>query len=306
MPREIKVTIPDTAEIIQRVKTLIVRSISWCLVVLKNSSKKALSDIWHEKIKSLSIIAISILVFYLYGVFASVTVLLFFAFLVFVWDIRFLVCLALSFLFSCPLLFHLGKRPVADKAAFYAYTLVLMALILQLIRNGKPVKSFKHTDLSVEQLVRVDHAEYGVVSFESEQDNDGEARGYSWLHRALRTSLRSMIEQPLVWILILSLLAILFVTRNSAMHQTDTNKEKEMPAIIATSTPLIIATTTPASKPAPSSTPQDSDRDGLSDEAEIEKYKSDPQNPDTDGDGFNDGQEVRNGYNPAGPGRLEQ
>jgi len=41
----------------------------------------------------------------------------------------------------------------------------------------------------------------------------------------------------------------------------------------------------------------DSDNDGLSDEDEF-RYKTDPKNPDTDGDGFLDGDEVKNGFNP--------
>lgn len=48
---------------------------------------------------------------------------------------------------------------------------------------------------------------------------------------------------------------------------------------------------------------EDPDRDGLTDEQE-KFYKTDPNNPDTDGDGYCDGLEVQNGYNPRGPGRL--
>lgn len=51
--------------------------------------------------------------------------------------------------------------------------------------------------------------------------------------------------------------------------------------------------------------PRDSDGDGLSDYLEQSRYETDPQNPDTDGDGFSDGQEVKGGYNPKGPGKLK-
>jgi len=47
----------------------------------------------------------------------------------------------------------------------------------------------------------------------------------------------------------------------------------------------------------------DTDNDGLSDEKE-EMYDTDPNNPDTDGDGYLDGDEVKNGYNPNGEGKL--
>jgi hypothetical protein len=48
----------------------------------------------------------------------------------------------------------------------------------------------------------------------------------------------------------------------------------------------------------------DTDGDSLSDKDEIEVWKTDPLNPDTDGDGFFDGMEVIKGYNPAGAGTL--
>jgi len=49
----------------------------------------------------------------------------------------------------------------------------------------------------------------------------------------------------------------------------------------------------------------DSDGDLLSDRLEVDMYKTDPLNPDTDGDGFWDGSEVAKGYNPLGEGVLE-
>ena len=48
----------------------------------------------------------------------------------------------------------------------------------------------------------------------------------------------------------------------------------------------------------------DTDRDGLTDREEVKVYKTDPLNADTDGDGFNDGDEVDQGYNPKGSGKL--
>lgn len=48
----------------------------------------------------------------------------------------------------------------------------------------------------------------------------------------------------------------------------------------------------------------DTDQDGLTDREEAKVYKTDPLNPDTDGDGFKDGDEINNGYNPKGAGKL--
>ena len=42
----------------------------------------------------------------------------------------------------------------------------------------------------------------------------------------------------------------------------------------------------------------DSDNDGLSDEQELGIYFTDPKNSDTDGDGFLDGEEIKNNYSP--------
>jgi hypothetical protein len=49
----------------------------------------------------------------------------------------------------------------------------------------------------------------------------------------------------------------------------------------------------------------DTDNDGLTDDDEINKYKTDLKNPDTDGDGFKDGDEVNKGYNPNSTGKLK-
>lgn len=48
----------------------------------------------------------------------------------------------------------------------------------------------------------------------------------------------------------------------------------------------------------------DTDGDGLSDGDEVLIWKTNPLNPDTDGDGFKDGDEVKHGYSPLGPGKL--
>jgi hypothetical protein len=48
----------------------------------------------------------------------------------------------------------------------------------------------------------------------------------------------------------------------------------------------------------------DSDRDGLFDREEVKVYKTNPLEQDTDGDTYLDGAEVRGGYNPNGPGKL--
>lgn len=50
----------------------------------------------------------------------------------------------------------------------------------------------------------------------------------------------------------------------------------------------------------------DTDGDELSDYDEIEVYKTKPLIQDTDGDTYVDGNEVKNGYDPNGPGKLNE
>jgi hypothetical protein len=49
----------------------------------------------------------------------------------------------------------------------------------------------------------------------------------------------------------------------------------------------------------------DTDLDGLFDYEEVKVYGTSPVNADSDTDGFADGVEVRNGYNPNGQGTLQ-
>lgn len=48
----------------------------------------------------------------------------------------------------------------------------------------------------------------------------------------------------------------------------------------------------------------DSDSDGLTDYDEYKVYETDPAKPDTDGDSYTDGEEIKSGYNPLGSGKL--
>lgn len=51
-------------------------------------------------------------------------------------------------------------------------------------------------------------------------------------------------------------------------------------------------------------TDYDSDKDGLSDKEEIERFGTDPTKADTDGDGYRDGVEIIKGFNPVGTGNF--
>jgi len=49
----------------------------------------------------------------------------------------------------------------------------------------------------------------------------------------------------------------------------------------------------------------DTDRDGVPDKDEIEIYKTDPFNRDTDGDGYGDWEELNSGYSPLNPALVK-
>lgn len=49
----------------------------------------------------------------------------------------------------------------------------------------------------------------------------------------------------------------------------------------------------------------DSDHDGVSDRDEIEIYQTDPNQADTDGDGYNDWRELNSGFSPHNPQRVK-
>lgn len=105
--------------------------------------------------------------------------------------------------------------------------------------------------------------------------------------------------------------------------QTTTTSRDDDADVVA---PASVTTRAPEPEPEEPVIPLDADGDGLTDEEEItlgtnprtadtdgdqlfdkeerDVYGTDPLNPDTDSDGYIDGAEVRNGYNPNGPGRL--
>ncbi len=69
-----------------------------------------------------------------------------------------------------------------------------------------------------------------------------------------------------------------------------------------TATENVVSLEAPGAKPGDVAV--DTDRDGLTDAAERTTYHTDPMKRDTDGDGYDDGTEVRGGYNPNGSGTL--
>lgn len=91
-------------------------------------------------------------------------------------------------------------------------------------------------------------------------------------------------------------------------ENTNNNNENEEEFLSdtkeASPSPTATASPEPTDEPSPTADIADQDQDGLT-LAEEKFYGTDPNNPDTDGDGIKDGEEVRNGYDPLGPGKLD-
>src|SRR3989338_9141546 len=88
------------------------------------------------------------------------------------------------------------------------------------------------------------------------------------------------------------------VTPSAPEETTQPTATTEIPAAV---TPPVVETQLGTNPNNP-----DTDADGLFDKEEVDVYQTNPLNPDTDGDTYKDGDEVKNGYNPSGPGKLLQ
>lgn len=76
------------------------------------------------------------------------------------------------------------------------------------------------------------------------------------------------------------------------------------PSTATTTTPTLAPTTSTSATPTASDQVLDVDDDGLT-AAEERFYGTNSEVADSDSDGFNDGDEVRAGYDPLGPGKLD-
>lgn len=106
-------------------------------------------------------------------------------------------------------------------------------------------------------------------------------------------------------------------TDESAATTTEANTATETPLASSTTTVETPVATAPVDSDGDSLTDIeeqalgtsanliDTDFDGLSDYEEVQVYSTNPLNPDSDGDTFTDGDEIKNGYNPKGDGKLQ-
>ncbi len=114
-----------------------------------------------------------------------------------------------------------------------------------------------------------------------------------------------------IFITVLLIGVIVFIT---IQLLSQSNSSMPIPSFSPVTTPLSVATPTPVAiqetvTPHPTvATPADDTADPDSDNltnAEERVYGTDPQKADSDDDGYKDGEEVRSGYNPLGPGKFD-
>ncbi len=123
------------------------------------------------------------------------------------------------------------------------------------------------------------------------QPNVSDRKGTKWLFIS--------IIILVILLLLGALIAIAMRFFNTSSNPAVSSQPSPSPsAAVESSTPLVTS-----SQPVGSNA-DDPDQDGLNN-AEERLYGTDPNNPDTDGDGYPDGEEVKNGYNPLGSGTLD-
>lgn len=93
-------------------------------------------------LKSVILTCTCIILFALFGGEAAVFWTLFFAFLVFRWDSRYIGGLAILALTACPVLLSLELEAEAEQMAVYAYYFLVMTVVLQIIEFKRHPETF--------------------------------------------------------------------------------------------------------------------------------------------------------------------
>ncbi len=91
-----------------------------------------------------------------------------------------------------------------------------------------------------------------------------------------------------------------------SLGESAESDEEEEPVVSRTDTDKDGLTDTEEAELGTSARAADTDGDELFDLEEVRTWETDPLNPDTDGDGYLDGAEVKAGYNPNGEGVLQE
>lgn len=111
-----------------------------------------------------------------------------------------------------------------------------------------------------------------------------------------------VLAVPIVW-----LSKVLLIDRHRTQIATNASRTNDATNETERIAEEALLNNTNSLKNVPTNTAiNDSDGDGLADQTETAVYGTDPTENDSDGDGFDDGTEVKNGYNPSGPGLLTQ
>jgi hypothetical protein len=96
-----------------------------------------------KKIYSIFLIILFIILFWKISLTAAIFWNLFFIFLFFKYDSRYVAAMALMSLASCPFLLIFKKEPAAEQMAIYAYYFLVMTVVLQIAEYRRESKEEK-------------------------------------------------------------------------------------------------------------------------------------------------------------------
>lgn len=98
-------------------------------------------DIKNKKNRSLFLLILFLIIFYLWGLSSALLWFLFLSFLFYGWESRIIATMALISLASCPFLLYFKKDALAETMAVYAYFFLVMTVVLQIVELKRETKN---------------------------------------------------------------------------------------------------------------------------------------------------------------------
>lgn len=110
---------------------------------IKDYLKSLINDIQKHPLRVLIVVLIYVFLSWLWGGEAAFFLGGFFLFLVFMWESRIFIGLALMFLASCPFFLIFQRTSTSEQMANYAYYFLFLGVVLQLVEYIRETKKEK-------------------------------------------------------------------------------------------------------------------------------------------------------------------
>lgn len=104
---------------------------------MKTKIEKIIKYVWKEKIDFIILSFFSIGLYFIYDLESSILWTIFLAFARFDWDSRIVGGMAIFWLLLCPFFLYLQIDAAAEQSAVYAYFLLVITVVLQIIEYFK-------------------------------------------------------------------------------------------------------------------------------------------------------------------------